>query len=89
MTLEQVAKASGDIFISPPAKSLSGEPLYSIYFVDADGLGMTRWSNHWGPHGSETHPSSLSSLEGVVGREKFGMTEMRMGHVYFRDIRHL
>ncbi len=89
MTVEQVAKASSDFLMSPAGKNFAGDDLFCICFRDADGLGQVRYSNHWGALGSLKNPTSISSLKGVVTRNEFGMTEMRMGHVYFKDVGHL
>ena len=39
MTVEQVARASSDVFMSPAVKNFAGEDIFSICFRDADGLG--------------------------------------------------
>jgi hypothetical protein len=87
MTVEQVARASSDVFMSPAMKNFAGEDIFSICFRDADGLGQTRYSNYWGAFGPKGNPTSISSLKGVVSATEFGMTEMRMGHVFFKNVR--
>jgi hypothetical protein len=73
---------------SPPGTIKStGEPAFSRYWESSDGTGMWRQSNHWGGLGNST--ASLNAADGswIASPAEFKMTDMVMGHVYYRDVK--
>jgi len=75
--------------MSPPGKTLAGEPRFSIYFEDANGQGMTRWSDHYGDLVTSRAPLQAADGSWIAPPTEFAHTPgvMKMGHVYFKDVR--
>jgi hypothetical protein len=81
-----------------PLLLANGDPSFSLYYEDLDGMGLTRVSNHYGFLSPDnTFASSISnfSLRGLNGElivapnefKIFPLNEMQISHAYFNDMK--